>query len=107
MARTIWKFTLNSNMDQPVQMPGNSKILTAQMQDGKICLWATVTPGVPIGQRLIKIYGTGWDMDTTIHPYIATVQDGALVWHIFDGDFEGRRENGVNGTGGYEAAAGG
>lgn len=56
------------------------------MQGGQLCLWAKVAPGVANQNHIIEIVGTGHPMAKTnlAREFIATVIDGALVWHIFE-----------------------
>lgn len=86
MSKTIWKFPLPL-MDFPaVTMPANAEILAAQMQGSAPCLWALVDPDAPMETRLFAIVGTGHPATDRVlfENYIATVQDGPFVWHIFE-----------------------
>jgi hypothetical protein len=86
-SHTIWKFPLALDDRQKVIMPEGARILSAQVQDGQLCLWALVDPAAVSKDRTIHIIGAG-------HPlyrsdslrYISTVQtfNGVLVWHIFE-----------------------
>jgi len=77
----IFKYTLKLTDEQLIEIPRNHKILTAQMQGGRVCVWAAVEiEGDKVFRNFI-IVGTGYDMPD--EGYIATVQDGNLVWHIF------------------------
>lgn len=69
---------------QEVAMPEDAKILTAQMQDGVLCLWAMVSEPLPKEIRYITIIGTGHPIGSEYLIYIATVQAGPLVWHVFE-----------------------
>ena len=61
------------------------RFLTVQMQHGVLVLWALVDPLQPKEQRTINIFGTGGPApDTGV--YIGTVQDGGMVWHVFQGE---------------------
>lgn len=88
--KTIWKYTLAVTDVQTVEMPEDSIILTAQMQCGRLCLWAITYPGRaerPLQRRTIIIYGTGHTMRTDCeYKFIATVQQagGSLVWHVLE-----------------------
>jgi hypothetical protein len=87
MAKTIWKFPLKGPHDyNEIEMPKGAEILTAQVQNKTICLWAMVDPEAPKETRMIEIAGTG---TTIIDPdgprkYIATVQVGPYVFHLFE-----------------------
>jgi hypothetical protein len=41
---TIWKFELEVTDLQEVVMPSGAEILSVGNQDGKLCLWAMVSP---------------------------------------------------------------
>ncbi len=60
--------------------------MTAQQQKlNGLVLWAEVDYEAPQEAREFWVVGTGWK--ATIEPtcqYIATVQDGLLVWHIYE-----------------------
>lgn len=84
--QTIWKFLARVDRHQTVLMPVGARILTAQVQHGKICLWARVDPKASLQPRVIVVVGTGWDgVDDGWH-YVSTVQmaGGDLVFHVFE-----------------------
>lgn len=84
---TIWKYTLEVVDSQTVEMPRDAKILSAQMQNGKLCLWAFVNTESPHNERDIVIFGTGHKMpEDCAMSHIGTIQTtgGYLVWHIFE-----------------------
>ena len=86
MERSIFKYELKITDEQAIKMPSQSEILTAQVQDGKIQLWAIVYPSNPKELIAIEIYGTGSpfpSMGMAERKYISTVQLNGLVWHIF------------------------
>jgi len=83
---TIWKFNLSVTDEQRFPMPRRAEILTAQQQSGWLCIWAKVDPKAPKVDRVIRIAGTGGPLCDG--KYVASVQQGALVWHIFDGGEE-------------------
>ena len=82
---SVWKFTWDHRV--PTRMPQGARILSAQVQHGRVQLWALVDTEAPVVQRNVVPYGTG-------HPlphgdpgkFVGTVQldDGALVLHLFD-----------------------
>ena len=82
----IWKWELKITDLQTVDMPRDAKIMSVQMQSGKLCLWAMCWPINPTRPRNIAIYGTGNPVPNDPGEYIGTAQqhDGALVWHVFD-----------------------
>lgn len=81
----IYKYPLKLVDGQDVNMPHGARLLTAQMQNDELCMWAEVDLDRPIGQRRINVIGTGWMYGGGyIGNYIATAQDGPFVWHVFD-----------------------
>lgn len=83
--KTIWKFALQIQRGpQRVDMPHGADVLTAQMQGDVLMLWALCEPEkLPIG-RTFAVYGTGFRVPDACGKYVATVQDGGLVWHVFE-----------------------
>lgn len=82
--KTIWKFPLSIQDAQSILVPSGGEILSVQIQDSQVCLWIAVNPANPKEQHTIEIFGTGHGMDESEREYIGTVQDGRLVWHIFE-----------------------
>lgn len=82
--KTIWKYQLNRVAQAKIDIPIGAQILSAQMQDGIIAVWALVDPAAPKQPKAFHIFGTGWDIEETSLCYVATVQDkDGFVWHIF------------------------
>ncbi len=87
MEKTIWKYELNNNAIQVIEMPEGAEILCVQNQLNKPCIWVLVNPEARKEERGIEVFGTGWKIDTDVHRrYIGTFQDlsGNLVWHAFE-----------------------
>ncbi|UFK26724.1 hypothetical protein [Roseobacter phage RDJL6] len=81
----IWKFPIAHERHQMVVMPRGAVLLDLQSQKGVLTLWACVDPEKPKVQRDLSIIGTGHDLPGGKQAYIATAQQGSLVWHLFDG----------------------
>lgn len=82
---TIWKYILPLTAKQIVFMPRGARILTVQIQEGNICLWAIVDTDNGNEERRFAIVGTGAPNEIpTDSTYIGTCQDGAFVWHVFE-----------------------
>ena len=85
---TVYKYVLKFNPLERIQMPEGAKLLSVQMQQGKICIWALVDPLRPAENVYVHIRGTGFcskdikNLDQ--QEFIGTVQfiDGT-VWHVF------------------------
>lgn len=86
MKKTIWKFQFVIDDEFIIEMPFKAEILTAQNQYGLNCLWAIVQPENGRETRKFRVYGTGhpFNHDGVNLKYISTIQDGPLVWHIFE-----------------------
>jgi hypothetical protein len=84
--KTIWKFPIECVDSQVIEIPHGAKILTAQFQGDKLCLWALVDTEEPKELRNILIYGTGHAMKPDNLRYISTYQvaGGRLIFHVFE-----------------------
>jgi hypothetical protein len=85
--RTIYKYTLNIDSHQAIEVPSGAEFLSAQIQNGKVCVWALVDPNAKKELELFIIAGTGhpFPEQPKQFQFLGTVQQagGALVWHIF------------------------
>lgn len=81
--KTIHKYPLEITGEQQIDMPEDSRILSVQVQDGKVCLWAMVDTETEKVKRNVRIFGTGSPVDLDGLSYIGTVQQNYLVWHVF------------------------
>ena len=82
----IWKFKLEHERTQIVKMPLKSEIMDIQMQEDVITMWALCDPDTKEIEVKINMYGTGWETHSNNmikDDYLATVQQGGLVWHFF------------------------
>ena len=80
----IWKFPLVITDRQVVSVPVGAQMLDVQMQGDTPCLWAMCREASEPQPRTIAIYGTGNPLPATPGRYIATFQESAFVWHVFD-----------------------
>ena len=77
----IYKYPI---VDEKIEAPAGSQILTCQLQRADFCVWALVNPEVrETNTWTVKVVGTGQDFDSVGWSYLNTVQDGIFVWHIF------------------------
>lgn len=79
----IWKYELALVNEQKISLPKTSKILSVQVQNNKLCLWAIVDSSEFKTDRTIAIIATGNDCWCSSWNYIGTVQESHCVWHIF------------------------
>jgi hypothetical protein len=82
--RAIFKYEIP--VSGHVEIPVDAKILTAQNQGGKICVWAEVETENKVHEVIFDVIGTGWELDRGIErEYLSTVQinDGDLFFHVY------------------------
>lgn len=85
--KTIWKFPLEIEDEQEVEMPPKAELLCVQMQGQQPRLWAVVDPDTTERERrTIAIHGTGHPMAEAAGRYLGTFQmhGGMLVFHAFE-----------------------
>lgn len=80
----IFKYALEVQNEQVLEMPKDAWILDIQVQYGIPTLWALVDPEAVLTQRKILCVGTGHEVAPGSIGYLATVQMGTLVWHFFE-----------------------
>lgn len=89
--RSIYKYDIST--DNGIIKGPITKLLTAQVQNGAIVIWAEIDTNKPERKFQIVPIGTGWPLDPPAgkdcvldtHTYIGTVQlaGGSLVLHIY------------------------
>jgi hypothetical protein len=57
--------------------------LCVAIQDGKLCLWASVDPERNPSTIRIFIVGTGHPIPADANNYVGTVQDRMFIWHVY------------------------
>lgn len=81
----IYKYTVKIVDEQKIEMPKNAIILDCQLQNTFfISMWAIVDPDAETEHRVFEIIGTGNDVSLRPRNYIATVNTGIYVWHVFE-----------------------
>lgn len=81
---TICKFTLEITDEQTINLPVGFQVLTVQMQNGQLCLWALVDPSQPTITHTAFVVGTGNPCDHVAgYAYVGTVQERSFVRHVF------------------------
>lgn len=85
MIKRIHKYPIAIDDDAYAKMPLGAEVLTAQIQHGRLCVWALVDTERQLSRRTFRIVGTGYPIpDWEALRYIATAQDGHFVWHVFE-----------------------
>ncbi len=86
--RVIHKYPLRSPLTF-VRVPAGAQLLSVQAQGADICLWFLVDPAeARVNRRYFLSVNTGDEFDSEHYEgqFIATVQIGQIVWHIFERD---------------------
>lgn len=80
----IWKHVLSLESEQKIRVSKNFKILTAQLQRDKLCLWVE---NQGEGSQLLSIFiiPTGSPVKYCGLNYISTIQWDGLVFHVYYG----------------------
>jgi hypothetical protein len=87
MAARIFKYPIEVKDKQVVSMPRGAQVLSVQMQNGKLTVWALCPAATAVHEsRTFHVFGTGHDLPEAAdsRTFVATVQDGNYVWHIFE-----------------------
>lgn len=82
--KTIWKFQIGKLGKSTLQIPEGYQVLDFQMQDRVPCLWVLIDLRSKAQKAEFLLVGTGNPFDEGDVKYVGTVQDGGLVWHLFD-----------------------
>lgn len=85
--KKIFKYELAITDRQNLTMPAGAQILTVQLQNEKVQLWALVSEDNPPKVHNIECYGTGHPIDKpNFLVHIASVQTngGQFIWHFFE-----------------------
>ena len=83
---TIWKYELGEVDNQVISIPEGYELLSVQVQNGVLCLWAKVEPKNNREELEIIIHGTGHNAnDVECGKFIGTFQlyGGSFVGHVF------------------------
>ena len=85
MKKVIYKYPLTSFPECTIQMPEEAKILSLQMQNGVITIWALVNAEGDLDvDRTFLMKATGQPFVTDGLEYLTTIQEGHYVWHVFE-----------------------
>jgi len=85
MKNAVWKFELHP--DTPIKLPKDAKVLKIGTQYGSPILWALVDTDELLEERIFTVVGTGWvvsDLETAKYHGTFMLEDGALVFHVFE-----------------------
>lgn len=86
--KRIFKYPIQVDDYQVIEMNKGAVILTVQTQREKPCIWAIVDPDAPLEPRRLRLAGTGHPIDEPLEEmkYIGTFQlgGGAFIGHLFE-----------------------
>lgn len=85
MNNVIYKVALELTGVQKIVVRRGAKILSVQVQDNRICLWALINKNELLDILTIEIHGTGRPINHDPGIHLGTVQMGDMVWHVFQG----------------------
>lgn len=83
--QVVFKYVLPLRHASLVEMPLGADILSIQDQRGDLTLWALVNSNEQ--QTVVReftVVGTGHLFKAHGHRHVASVQQGAYVWHVFE-----------------------
>jgi hypothetical protein len=85
--KTIYKYALQKQGKNIVEMPRNARILHVGTQSDHPYVWALIDTDNPMEDRYFWIIGTGYEMPVTLSDlrHIGTfiTRDGSFVGHVF------------------------
>jgi hypothetical protein len=90
MEKRIFKYPLEVENKQVINLPKGSELLTVQTQFNKPQLWALVDPNEKEKEeRYIEMFGTGHPINYNVdleRKYLSTYQldGGNFVFHVFE-----------------------
>ncbi len=82
----IFKYEL-PEVNNKINLPKGSRVMTIQPQNGKICMWVMVNLSEDVVERRFDVFETGDGLiigEPLNREYIATVQISNVVYHIFE-----------------------
>lgn len=86
--KRIFKYDLKIADYQEIKMPIGAEVLSVQLQDGDLKIWAIVDPEKEVEVRHFEIYGTGHELSNNgPRKFLGTVQQNTymcMVWHVFE-----------------------
>lgn len=81
--RRVFKYEIDVTDEQTVDAFEGWKPLDAQIQNGKLCLWAEVDDEARPARWCVFVHGTGHEVHRHAAVYVGTVQISALVFHVY------------------------
>lgn len=87
--KVIYKYKLLPDKRNDIELPKDSTILSSQIKNGSIVIWALVDPDLPVEKRTFLLLETGQkipSMQGLSLSFISTIQLhlGTYVIHLFE-----------------------
>lgn len=82
----IFKYVLDPEVEyHEIELSIGAKVLSAQNQNGKLCVWAAVHPGLMVEIKRFRVHLTEHTIkdDGRIWRFVDTVQIDDMVYHVF------------------------
>ncbi|MBT2759901.1 hypothetical protein [Paenibacillus sp. ISL-20] len=84
---SVWKYTLEVDESQDIDMPKGSEIISVETQGESIVIYALVRPQEEKDTYRVLVYGTGHDihLNVTEYKFLGTAKfgNGELMFHVF------------------------
>lgn len=85
MNDTIWKFPLVFDHDNLIEISHRNHFVSVGLDpaDNLCCVWYQHCPDSTSKVRyVLRIFGTGWDMEPHLWQPLGSVMQGPYVWHV-------------------------
>lgn len=82
----IWKFVMSPDDRQVIEMPIGAVLLSAHVQEDRLCIWAEVNPTGKAYPRTIEMFATGQPIGEAARKFLGTIlfAEGQFVFHVFE-----------------------
>lgn len=89
MSQVIWKFNLEREVMQTIEMPKGAEILSIGSQEtfgglSQICIWAKVDPSAEKEKRTFAMYVTGHEMIDGKQKFLGRITFQVFEFHLFE-----------------------
>ena len=81
--RKVFKYPVPLTDAQEIALPIGAKFLDLQVQHGALMMWCEIDDTQPLVGCTLFYVGTGQPIYHNAVHYLATVQTGAFVWHLY------------------------
>lgn len=82
--KAIYKYPIDFATSQILAMPVGADIISVQMQNGILTIWAIISTEVSLIPVTIRIFGTGKEIPVDlVLRHVGSIRVGIHVWHVF------------------------